>query len=79
MKWAHPHTEGVKRRNSRHEDEIAVDIDVSTCFFQHTPQGKTDDANAVRSLRCLIPDDAPIWEERRPGTRVYKIGEEPKE
>lgn len=63
MKWAHPQTEGVKRRGSRHEDEIAFDFEVKQSFFVHSPSAYRDPPNAIRSLTCLIPDDAPIWKE----------------
>lgn len=77
MKWAHPKTCGSKRRNNRHEDEIAFDLEPQNSFFVHTPSVHKDVPNATRSNGCLIPDDAPIWAERRQGTRVYKVGEEP--
>lgn len=80
MKWAHPKTCGIKRRRGRHEDEIAFSSDMlSPQFFVHTGKQKNAEYDPDPDRYGLLPADAPIFVERRRGTRVWKVGEEPKE
>ena len=80
MKWAHPKTCGIKRRGGRHEDEIAFSLSIpADSFFVHTGKQKGAEYDPDPDRYGLLPANAPIFVERRKGTRVWKVGEEPKE
>ena len=70
----------MKKRKTVDDDSVLYTyFMLPSQFFVHTGKQKNAEYDPDPDRYGLLPADAPIFVERRKGTRVWKVGEEPKE
>ena len=57
-------------------DARAGFVRVTRCRLHIVAPSRNYTADHTGDWNCIIPEDAPIWEPHREGTRVWRVGEE---